>query len=404
MANNCNCDCGPKKIIKTTFLLRRGTTEAWEAANPVLAYGEPGYEKDTGQLKIGDGVTPWKDLPYIGSGSTPAVINLDNKSITKNSAQEISLFDFENAEAGTMPRKNDSGLLEWIEVPNIEELAELINKVQELEEDVEEINSINTIFGGNADMWGPSGDDSAIEEGKTCRTDDEYFDNVKDAFDSATPGKPLEIYLIQDERGAGLGLLNASGDNEKEIIIDLNGYTYETIGPAVGSTGTKNQAMHIEKGNKVTLRNGTFKAAPKAESGVLMLIQNYGDLTLENMTLDCGDNNDILYMCSNNFGTCTIKNSTIIAPEGKVAVDCWFGLSAVYYDGVSVNITDSTISGTIEYGAQRAALSRPGNETWWEKAPLTINNSEFDNIVNSGADSNEHTNITVDGTPYIIGG
>ena len=44
------------KVIKTTFLLRRGTTEAWNRVNPVLKYGEPGFEKDTNKLKIGDGV------------------------------------------------------------------------------------------------------------------------------------------------------------------------------------------------------------------------------------------------------------------------------------------------------------------------------------------------------------
>ena len=43
------------KVIKTTFLLRRGTSEAWNRVNPTLKYGEPGFEKDTNRLKIGDG-------------------------------------------------------------------------------------------------------------------------------------------------------------------------------------------------------------------------------------------------------------------------------------------------------------------------------------------------------------
>jgi hypothetical protein len=47
---------GKTKVIKTTFLLRRGTSEAWNRVNPVLHYGEPGFEKDTNKLKIGDGV------------------------------------------------------------------------------------------------------------------------------------------------------------------------------------------------------------------------------------------------------------------------------------------------------------------------------------------------------------
>ena len=45
------------KIIKTTFQFHRGLSEAWNRVNPVLKYGEPGFEKDTNRLKIGDGST-----------------------------------------------------------------------------------------------------------------------------------------------------------------------------------------------------------------------------------------------------------------------------------------------------------------------------------------------------------
>lgn len=53
------------KIINTTFQLKRGTAQRWIEVNPVLAQGEPGFEYDTGKLKIGDGLTPWNQLSYI---------------------------------------------------------------------------------------------------------------------------------------------------------------------------------------------------------------------------------------------------------------------------------------------------------------------------------------------------
>lgn len=53
------------EVIKTTFRLKRGTAEAWARNNPVLALAEPGFEYDTGKLKIGDGVTAWNDLKYF---------------------------------------------------------------------------------------------------------------------------------------------------------------------------------------------------------------------------------------------------------------------------------------------------------------------------------------------------
>lgn len=55
-----------RDIIK----FRRGTAAEWAASEPqpggeVLRLGEPGWEKDTGKLKIGDGVTSWNSLPYL---------------------------------------------------------------------------------------------------------------------------------------------------------------------------------------------------------------------------------------------------------------------------------------------------------------------------------------------------
>lgn len=43
---------------------RRDTAANWTSVNPILADGMPGYEKDTGKVKIGDGTTAWNSLAY----------------------------------------------------------------------------------------------------------------------------------------------------------------------------------------------------------------------------------------------------------------------------------------------------------------------------------------------------
>lgn len=48
-----------------TLQLKRGAAARWRELNIVLAAGEPGFVTDENRLKIGDGVTPWNDLPYI---------------------------------------------------------------------------------------------------------------------------------------------------------------------------------------------------------------------------------------------------------------------------------------------------------------------------------------------------
>lgn len=46
---------------------RHGTAATWTSTNPILAQGEKGVETDTGQFKIGDGVTTWNLLAYSGT-------------------------------------------------------------------------------------------------------------------------------------------------------------------------------------------------------------------------------------------------------------------------------------------------------------------------------------------------
>lgn len=60
-------------VIMTTFQFKRGTAARWTELNLVLAQGEPGFEYDTDRFKIGDGVTPWRNLPYQGEGKEELV-------------------------------------------------------------------------------------------------------------------------------------------------------------------------------------------------------------------------------------------------------------------------------------------------------------------------------------------
>jgi hypothetical protein len=50
------------RIINIQF--RRGESSEWIESNPVLSSGELGFELDTNQFKIGDGISKWLSLPY----------------------------------------------------------------------------------------------------------------------------------------------------------------------------------------------------------------------------------------------------------------------------------------------------------------------------------------------------
>jgi hypothetical protein len=53
------------------IILRRDTAQNWEANNPVLLSGEPGYETDSNKFKIGNGSSTWTNLAYY-TGATGA--------------------------------------------------------------------------------------------------------------------------------------------------------------------------------------------------------------------------------------------------------------------------------------------------------------------------------------------
>jgi hypothetical protein len=55
--------------INTTFQFKKGTAKRWEEVNPILTAGEPGFVIDENRMKIGDGVTAWNDLAYMGENS-----------------------------------------------------------------------------------------------------------------------------------------------------------------------------------------------------------------------------------------------------------------------------------------------------------------------------------------------
>lgn len=166
------------------------------------------------------------------------------------------------------------------------------------------------------------------------------------------------VTLLKSTTGCGIGTFHAPKEGQiaaKSFTIDFGGFTYTVTDPAVGSTGTETQGFHLEwSGNgdanhNVTLKNGTIEAA-KGTKNVMMLVQNYCNLTLENLTVD-GRNlvngwGTYTYVTSNNCGSTTISNSRIIANPGSVAFDVDGARKG--YTAAKVIVKNSTVDGKIE--------------------------------------------------------
>lgn len=76
-------------IKRTKIRFKRGQSDILNEVNLILDPGEPCFELDTYKLKIGDGVTPYKDLDYINKAQ-PILID-DTLSISGAAADSLTV-------------------------------------------------------------------------------------------------------------------------------------------------------------------------------------------------------------------------------------------------------------------------------------------------------------------------
>ena len=214
---------------------------------------------------------------------------------------------------------------------------------------------------------------------------DAGYDTLKEAVEKANG---TTIKFVIDAVGPGVVI-------NKDVTIDFNGKTY-TFNEGVGSTGTPSNGFQILKGNTVTLKNGTLNVASEAADKFYILIQNYADLTVENMNLD-GTNLDKWsltdgdsYVLSNNSGTVNVIGSTITANnDGELA----FALDACLkapYDAPVVTVAEgSTINGNVEVSA---TLNMNG----------TLNGAVVINGANGVVNSANELNVTTNVASHVI--
>lgn len=207
---------------------------------------------------------------------------------------------------------------------------------------------------------------TALADGAVCKIGDTTYDTLQAAVNAAADGTPTTITLLKDTTGGGVQV--PSGKN---IIFDLGRYTYTVNDNTVGSSGTETNGFQLLKGSNVTFQNGTIYAGSSAR----ILLQNYANLTLKDVTLDARGNTKCEYVSSNNCGTVNITgNTNIYAAEGQAAFDVYYWPSGGYAD-VTVNVnTTGTIGGRIEYGSDG---TEDGKANVAKQAKLIIQKGTF---------------------------
>lgn len=207
------------------------------------------------------------------------------------------------------------------------------------------------------------------------------YKSLAKAIEDAAAGET--IVLTKNVTGDGIVI-------NKDITIDLGGHTYDITG-LVGSTGTESNGIQILKDNDVTIKNGKLTS-----STALHLIQNYADLTLENVKLD-GSNltGGKPYTVSHNSGTLTIDgNSTVVGHAKGYAFDvCDF---ATYSPAKVVVENGAVITGIVNLGDYNGGAFegelKAGENTYTELGDYIQVGNEFVKI------SERKLNISADET------
>lgn len=177
----------------------------------------------------------------------------------------------------------------------------------------------------------------------------EYY-SLQAAIDAAADGE--EVVIANDVAGPGAVI-------DKDVTIDFAGHCY-MFTKGVGSTGTLSNGLQILKGNTVVLKNGTLGVDDANADEFYILVQNYANLTVEDMTLD-GTNLDKWsttdgdsYVLSNNSGTVNITGETnIIANNDGDKAFAFDVCKNGSYDAPTVNVsTTGIIEGKIEVSAE----------------------------------------------------
>lgn len=214
------------------------------------------------------------------------------------------------------------------------------------------------------------------------------YPTLEAAVNAAPDSEQTTIMLLRDAAGNGVVVKN------KNITFDLDGHTYNVDGTTVGSSGTETNGFQLLKGSAVTFKNGTI-TSDKAK----ILIQNYSNLTLENVVLDGRNLDDARpYTLSLNNGNVNITGNTSILAKanGGVAFDLYYWPKNGYSGGVQVTVnTTGTISGPIELSQDGTGADEAAKHN-----KLTIQNINHEGTISNNVGEYVNSIVKINGGTF----
>lgn len=452
--------------INTRIILRNDDTLNWLLnQDVVLMQGEVGIEfidDVTYKIKIGNGVTPWKDLPYFGGEH---VVGDDKSIITDGNI--ATLKGFEDATVNAQVRKNAKGELEWF-IPSTEAVDALTESVAELRTDVDDLKDDSTSLLSKVESLEyaltETGDgtvdamiDEAINEFASKISDDGTVNTLKELIDYVAEHGGEVTEIVNDilavekeltnkvDKVDGMGLstndfsnslldkLNSIEDNAQVNVIEQissAGTILDIVNKSVNiPLATLNVAGVVKSStgeNKVNIANNGTMSVNKINVNSLFIpigeelilngghadgskpqyptrIGNVGYNSIAE-AVNCADNGDIITLQEDvNMGYA--DNNHLVVNAENVTLDLGGKTLAANGSNGAIQVKGgvTTLSGT---GKVEASLGSDGYSMaiWAKDGTVVINDGIYNNMTDGSARGTDLIYVSGTGCVEINGG
>ena len=249
--------------MKSKFYFRRGKAASWAAQNFILGPGEPGFELDTGKLKVGNGVTPWNELPYVTDNIVlPAEVVKYLGSVNK---LPEDAFDGEICEINDMFYIHSKG--QWKQIGGTATKPGVVEVIK-----VRDDGSPNPTVEFNGIKY------NSIEDALA---------NVSDGDLIVIPANFNSVISIPANKNAGIELKNINIKNDEETPLAVGYQSTLTVSGAGTMECRKHAEPTMMNSGNMYINGGTYiRTLDSAENGYYTVV-NHGNMTFNGGLVSC---------------------------------------------------------------------------------------------------------------------
>lgn len=251
--------------MKSKFYFKRGKAASWIEKNILLGPGEPGFEIDTGRLKVGDGIHQWNNLPYLAENEIKNEINKYFSDVAYFIGQKESLPKDPDIKEGTMCLVGED-----FYIYDGKKWRELQSKSSQ---GVTEVIKIR----------GEDQESSPIEE---VEINGIKYSTIKEAIQNASNNdtiilqKTVKNINIPEGKNINIDLNNINILNNEDNPVKINNNASLIISGEGRVECNKHGKASIENDGNTTIMSGKYKRSVDEKDNGYYVIVNHGEISI----------------------------------------------------------------------------------------------------------------------------